>query len=266
MTAPPALSPRLSMVARLLPEGTVVADVGTDHGLLPVHLLAAGRIPRAIATDRLPQAAEQARRLAERHGVAGLLDVRVGEGLAPLRPGEAGAIVLAGMSGRTIARVIDEGAEVAASAGRLVLQPVQALPFMRRWAVARGWTIVAEELTEEDGRFYAAVALSGPPAGEARLPAHMLDKAVAEGVGFPPSVPAEYVWTVGPLLWRVRHPLLAASLRARARRHRETAMAIVPRGPRSEEARRRHLDAAAALEELANHVRGGTRRKDPSDP
>ncbi|MCL6627187.1 MAG: GTP-binding protein [Alicyclobacillus shizuokensis] len=61
------------------------------------------------------------------------------------------------------------------------------------------------------------------------IPADMLDKAVAEGVGFPPSVPAEYVWTVGPLLWRVRHPLLAASLRARARRHRETAMAIVPR-------------------------------------
>lgn len=242
------------MVAARVPHGAVTADVGTDHGLLPVHLLAAGRVPRAIATDRLPHAAEAVRRLAERHGVADRLEVRVGDGLRPLSPGEADVIVLAGLSGRTIARILDEGAEMAAAARRLVLQPMQALPELRRWAVSHGWTLLEEELAEDGGRFYAALVLSGPPAGRARLGDEDLDRAVAAGVGFPPSVPPSWVWVAGPLLWRRRHPLLPAALRARARLHRETAARIEARGERGAEARRRHLDAADQWEALAEHV------------
>ena len=84
------LSPRLEAIAGLVPEGCgCLADIGTDHGYVPVSLLLEGRIRRAVAADIGALPLDHARRTAEQYGVAEKLDFRLGDGLSVLSPGEA---------------------------------------------------------------------------------------------------------------------------------------------------------------------------------
>ena len=90
------LSPRLGAIAGLVPEGCgCLADIGTDHGYVPVSLLLEGRVWRAVAADIGAPPLEHARRTAARYGVTDQIDFRLGDGLSVLRPGEAEAIVIA---------------------------------------------------------------------------------------------------------------------------------------------------------------------------
>lgn len=96
-----ALQPRLHLLARLVPEGCRLTDVGTDHGYLPVALLQQGQIAAAIASDIGAEPLEHARRTAMQYGVDGM-DFRLCAGLSGVAPEETDVIVIAGMGGETI--------------------------------------------------------------------------------------------------------------------------------------------------------------------
>ncbi|MGQ9558791.1 MAG: class I SAM-dependent methyltransferase, partial [Desulfurispora sp.] len=100
------LSARLSAIAGLIPAGSVVVDVGTDHARLPVYLVRSGRCPRALATEINRQPWQRARAAVAEAGLSDRIAVRLGDGLAPLRPGEADVAVLAGMGGGPIGRIL----------------------------------------------------------------------------------------------------------------------------------------------------------------
>jgi hypothetical protein len=112
-------------VAAFIPEGSVAADIGTDHALLAAHLVATGRSPRVIATDANASPLAVARRALERWPAAAAVELRLGHGLRVLRPGEADVLELAGLGGDTIADLLGDRPEVAAAARRLVLQPAR---------------------------------------------------------------------------------------------------------------------------------------------
>lgn len=213
------LPERLGMVARLCGTCDVLADVASDIGLLATAMLTAGSARRAICCDRQLHAIRGAQDLAARLGVATRLEARVGDGLGPLAPGEADVIAVAGLGGRTIASILGAGPAVAAGARRLVLQPMRGVAELRRWLVFHGGTLLDEELVRDGSRIYAAMAASfraaiGPAVGGRGE----LEEAVAREAGFPPDLPAAWVWEVGPLLWRDRHPLLPDLLETRAER------------------------------------------------
>lgn len=85
--------------------GGRLADIGTDHGYLPVWLLQEGRIPSAIASDVGAEPLEHARRTAEEYETQGL-DFRLCDGLSGIEPEETDTVVIAGMGGETIRDIL----------------------------------------------------------------------------------------------------------------------------------------------------------------
>ena len=153
------LSNRLQAVARQIPAGLRVADVGTDHGYLPVYLVVNDIAPKVIASDRGKRPLDSARQLISLLSLENQIDVRLGDGLSVLQPDEAEVICLAGMGGVAIKEIISAGLPLAQAAKRLVLQPQRNVPAVRRFLVSNGFKIVAEDLAEDDGFYYEIIAV-----------------------------------------------------------------------------------------------------------
>lgn len=149
---------RLEAIGSMVPAGCVLADIGTDHAYLPVHLIKAGRIARAIAGDIAEGPCAAARTTIGMHGVRQQVEVRLGSGLKVLGTGEAGCIAIAGMGASTIIDILAADLEIARAAQRLVLQPMTGAASLRRWLVANGWQLADEALAEEGGHLYEIIA------------------------------------------------------------------------------------------------------------
>lgn len=186
------LSKRLATIAALVPPGSSLADIGTDHAYLPVYLVSEGLVPRAIAGEVNPGPFAAAGEALARVGLADRVSLRFGDGLTVLVAGEVDTVVIAGMGGLTIIEILAAWPEVTGSLKRLILQPMQAAAPLRRWLAENGWRLLAEALVEEDGRLYEVMAAELGPV-EAYEP--ILDE-------------------IGPLLWARRHPLLQDHLAA----------------------------------------------------
>jgi tRNA (adenine22-N1)-methyltransferase len=160
-----------------------VADVGTDHGILPRALLASGRASHCVASDVAGQAIQRARERAESGRLPDRLELRRGLGLKVLTPADRiDVVVLSGMGARTILSVLEGGRARDLRIRRLVIQPQSEPARVRRWLFDRGWRIVAERIVRERRRFYVAIAAE--PAG-ARVAADPLpfDRELAEQAG-----------------------------------------------------------------------------------
>lgn len=149
---------RLAAVAAFVPRGSVPADIGTDHALLPISLVESGTCPKAIATDLNEGPFLAAKRALEQIGLQAKISLRRGNGLTPLQPGEAQVIVIAGMGGSTIRGILAGSKAILDGAGRLILQPMSDAGDLRLWLCASGWKIADETLIEEDGRVYTVIA------------------------------------------------------------------------------------------------------------
>lgn len=169
----PRLSKRLECVARLAGTGEVIADIGCDHGLMPIKLVGEGRFRKAILSDiregPLKRASANIRLYsaglktvtaagtagaADPAGTDALFDLRLGGGLETLEPGEADVVTVSGLSGLTVAEIIGGSPEVAGSVSRFVLQPNTLHRELRVFLWENGFEIVSEVLVEEHGKFY----------------------------------------------------------------------------------------------------------------
>jgi tRNA (adenine22-N1)-methyltransferase len=148
------LSKRLQTIADFVPEGSALADIGSDHALLPVYLAERGRVSFAIAGEIGDGPLEAAARQVKGAGISHMVSVRQGDGLAVVQPGEADVVTIAGMGGALIVRILEEGRSKLETASRLILQPNVAEDQVRRWLLLRGWVLADEALVEEDGKFY----------------------------------------------------------------------------------------------------------------
>lgn len=155
------LSPRLRSVAELVPQGAGFADVGTDHAYLPVWLLQRGVIRRAVASDLRRGPLERARLTAEKYGLTDRMDFRLCDGLSGIRPEEADTVAIAGMGGETIAAILAAAPWTGEGDRLLLLQPMSAQPFLRRWLQEHGYQICREVLSREGDTLYTAFAVRG---------------------------------------------------------------------------------------------------------
>lgn len=202
-----SLGPRLQAVADRVPVGARVADVGSDHGRLPAWLVETGGARRAWALDVARGPVSQLRRMA----LPAAVEVRQGDGLAPLRPGEADAVTICGMGGHTVARIImDAPAAVVAGLVRWVLQPNDHPELVRAAVVARGWAVADEALVRERGRWYPVV--------------------VAERQGWR-AVDDPLAWRLGPVLLERRDPALVRWLH-HEHAHAQAVLAKAPQATR----------------------------------
>lgn len=167
MAEKPDMGPRLRSIAALVPEGCkCLADIGTDHGYIPVTLLLEGRVGRAIAADIGESPLDHARRTARAYGMAENLDFRLGDGLSVLEPGEADVIVIAGMGGDALCSILS-AAPWSRAGPLLLLQPMSKAEVLRAWLPGNGYRVLHEELVQDKGVLYPILSVRGgemPPA------------------------------------------------------------------------------------------------------
>lgn len=154
------LQPRLQMLADLVPPGARLADIGTDHGYLPVWLLSQGKISSAVAADIAADPLDHARRTAEEYGVHENLAFRLCDGLQGLSLQDADTLVIAGMGGETIVHILSQ-ADWCREAKLLLLQPMTKSELLRSWLTENGYTIQQERLVRDKAYLYPILLVAG---------------------------------------------------------------------------------------------------------
>lgn len=148
------LSKRLLAVAHMVTSTGCLADVGTDHGYIPIFLMQEGRIHRAIAMDINRGPLQKAREHIRQNGLEDQIETRLSDGVEALAPGEAQAVVIAGMGGGLVRKILKEGREVFARAEQCILQPQSEIELVRRFLQEEGYCIQEEDMVFEDGKYY----------------------------------------------------------------------------------------------------------------
>jgi tRNA (adenine22-N1)-methyltransferase len=141
-------------------QGSRAADIGTDHAKLPVMLRTLGISPYVIATDVREGPAAAAAAAVERAGLRDTVEVRLGDGLSVLWPGEAEDLIIAGMGGENIADILHRAPFVRDTRYRLLLQPMTKPETLRSWLFDNGFVIEREEVARENSRLYTILQAS----------------------------------------------------------------------------------------------------------
>lgn len=163
------ISKRLELVASFVPQGAILLDVGSDHAYLPIELVERGQIESAIAGEVVEGPYQSAVKNVEAHGLKEKIQVRLANGLAAFEEADqVSVITIAGMGGRLIARILEEGLDKLADVERLILQPNNREDDLRIWLQDHGFEIVAESILEEFGKFYEILVVE---AGQMKLSA-----------------------------------------------------------------------------------------------
>ena len=151
------LTDRLLKIASLVSEGKRVADIGTDHGYIPVYLLNKGTVPFAILADVNKGPLENARKEVRHNNLSDKTDLRLGSGIEVLNKGEVDEVIIAGMGGILISELLEAKKEVSHSVDKLILQPMQAQEELRKYLLNNGYEILDEVLVQEDFRVYEII-------------------------------------------------------------------------------------------------------------
>jgi len=159
------LSRRLERVAAQMPAGAHLADIGSDHGYLPVSLIRRGAIARAVAGEVALTPFRSAERTVRETGLEQQISVRLASGLDAIEPQDAiTAISLCGMGGETIRDILERGKLYLSGQERLILQPNGGEQPLRLWLMDNGYRILCEELLRENRFDYEIIVAerSGP--------------------------------------------------------------------------------------------------------
>ncbi|NWD25289.1 tRNA (adenine(22)-N(1))-methyltransferase TrmK [Pseudomonas yamanorum] len=152
------LSMRLERVAAHVPAGAHLADIGSDHGYLPVALMRRGAIAAAVAGEVALTPFRAAERTVRENELEQHITVRLASGLAAIEPGDGiTTISICGMGGETIRDILDSGKARLNGQERLVLQPNGGEQPLRQWLMENAYSIVCEELLRENRFFYEII-------------------------------------------------------------------------------------------------------------
>lgn len=225
------LGARLKAVADFVPPGAVVADIGTDHAYLPIYLVRRRIALRALACDVHFGPYQAAQKAVLNANLAEAIEVRLGDGITVLQPGEAEVAAIAGMGGATIVDILAKCPETTARFDGLILQPMNAAAPLRRWLTNNRWKIADEALVLDEERLYEV--LYATPGEEAACDALLFE--------------------IGPRLWEKRPPLLKRHISRLIERSRRVlaGMAASETAKSSEKYRRIAMKIAALEEKLS---------------
>lgn len=148
------LSERLMHIAQQVSNGQTLADVGCDHGYLPIWLVQKGCMQRAIAMDINEGPLQRAMEHIEREALGGYIQTRQSNGLEKLSPGEADAVIIAGMGGNLTIDILSRGEAIVRTLEQLILEPQSELSGVRAFLRENDYLIEAEDLVLEDGKYY----------------------------------------------------------------------------------------------------------------
>lgn len=144
----------MNAVATMVTPGNVLADVGTDHGYVPIALVQQEKIPKAIAMDINKGPLQRANEHIAMCQLEDYIETRLSDGVEALQAGEADSILIAGMGGDLVIHILSEGMDVCRKAKELILQPQSELGKVRQYLREHLFQIVDEDMVIEDGKYY----------------------------------------------------------------------------------------------------------------
>ncbi len=153
------LDRRLFAAALSIDNCKVLADIGSDHGYLPIYMLLTQKINKAVITDINKEPLESSIRNAEKYHIAANCDFRCGSGLEPINVNECDVISICGMGGDTIAGIISKNLSVAHSAKKMVLQPMTNQIMLRKMLINNKFEIIDEKMVRDRHLFYQIIAV-----------------------------------------------------------------------------------------------------------
>ncbi|MBE5961211.1 MAG: SAM-dependent methyltransferase [Lachnospiraceae bacterium] len=151
------LSKRLQMVVDFVTKGMRVADVGCDHAYISIYLIEHEIATNTIALDINKGPLMRAGENIKKYGYQDKIETRLSDGLKKLKTGEADTIVIAGMGGPLMVKILSDSMESVDAAKELVLQPQSEIDTLRAYLHNSGFAIVEEAMCKEDGKYYTAM-------------------------------------------------------------------------------------------------------------
>lgn len=148
------LSERMLRTAGFVSHGNRTADVGCDHAYTSIYLVERGIAPQVIAMDVNAGPLARAKENVERFGFSDRISLRLSDGLAALLPQEADTVLIAGMGGPLMERILSAYPETVKTVKELVLQPQSEIGEFRRFLQKFGFRITEEDMLFEDGKYY----------------------------------------------------------------------------------------------------------------
>lgn len=158
------LSKRLQAVADLVTPGLKVADIGTDHGYIPIWLMEHKKASFAVAMDINKGPLEKARENIRLHGLTSYIETRLSDGMKNLKAGEAESVVIAGMGGGLVIKILEDVKGKSLGIREWILQPQSEIQKVRTYLRESGYCIVAEDMVLDEGKFYPMMkVIKGEP-------------------------------------------------------------------------------------------------------
>lgn len=222
------LSDRMRAVAGLVQPCKSIADVGCDHGYIAMELVRSKICRHVIAMDINSGPLDRAKQNIVEYDMQDYIETRLSDGVSALQMGEAQGVICAGMGGRLILSILEQGSDLIGSMKQLILQPQSELAEVRSYLRKKGYLIDKEDLVYEDGKYYPMMrALPGAFGRlEWQIGGHLEQKCKKSGVyrnGIPAyrqpftisEISIEEVQrltrvqdTYGPCLLTMAHPIL----------------------------------------------------------
>ncbi len=225
------LSKRLKRIAEHVDKCESVADIGTDHGYIPIYLVKEGICKKAIASDINKGPIEKAKVNVAFEGVSNKVKCLLGPGLNPLKVGEVNGVILAGMGGNLTRDILLADMDKVKKYDFIILQPAQNPEVLREFLYKNDYEIIDEDLIKDEGRFYELFKVKYNENSE---------KLVFED---------ELEYEVSPLLREKSHPLFKEFIEEKINRC-ETILSFIKED--TESAKKRKSD----LEEKINKLKG----------
>lgn len=148
------LSARMEALTGMVSKGNRVCDVGCDHGWVSIYLVQQGISPHVLAMDVRQGPLSRAQEHIRQQGLEAYIETRLSDGVTALETGEADTMICAGMGGRLMQRILEDGREKLTAMRELILQPQSEIAAFRAYLRCAGYVTVAEDIVYEDGKYY----------------------------------------------------------------------------------------------------------------
>ena len=219
------LSNRLIAIANFVHKNSIVADIGTDHGYIPVYLVENNIAKKVIGTDISKGSLDKIIDYIKTLNLEHIIDARLGDGLEVIKPYEVDTVIIAGMGGLLIRDILEKNKEVTDSIANFILQPMVAAKELRQYLVDNNFEIIEEELVKEDGKYYEIIFAK-------------------KGKSY---IEKEIYYEISPLLIKKKHPLLREFIQFRLRELENIIEEI--KDINTEKSKERYLEISAKIKD-----------------